>query len=278
MKNILIVANLTKNNVADHLQRVRPWLEQRAHIAAVIDVAGRDTGHIPPADLCMTFGGDGTLLTAARMVAERGMPIMGVNLGKLGFLVDFNIEHMQLHLDDILAGNMKFTERMMLQVRVGEGHGAFTSFAANDIAVVAGPPFRMIELHVGHGQQQVASYLGDGVVVSTPTGSTAYSLSLGGPILEPTLQAILITPIAPHTLSMRPIVVPADAALCITAKRVNPGSTMVIDGQTSRALADNECLHIHRAMHSAKIVSHPGRWFYRRLTDKLQWGQGPHDL
>ena len=258
MKNILIVANLTKNNVADHLQRVRPWLEQRAHIAAVIDVAGRDTGHIPPADLCMTFGGDGTLLTAARMVAERGMPIMGVNLGKLGFLVDFNIEHMQLHLDDILAGNMQYTERMMLQVRVGEGHGAFT--------------------HVGHGEQQVASYLGDGVVVSTPTGSTAYSLSLGGPILEPTLQAILITPIAPHTLSMRPIVVPADASLCIIAKRVNPGSTMVIDGQISHALVDNECLHIHRAMHSAKIVSHPGRWFYRRLTDKLQWGQGPHDL
>jgi len=275
-KRILIVANYDKPGVAEQLQSLRPWFEQRAELAGVVDSSSDEDLTGARADLCIVFGGDGTLLAAARKVAPAGIPIMGVNMGKLGFLADFNVEHMQKHLGDILAGRVVPEGRMMLQVRAGDGPGAFSSLAANDVSITAGEPFRMIELTVAQGDDEIATYLGDGVIVATPTGSTGYNLSAGGPILEPALEVMVITPLAAHSLSMRPIVVRADAAIRIRTSRLNPGTRLVIDGQISTPLSEGQSVEIRRARVPARIVPHPGRVFFRTLTGKLKWAQSPH--
>jgi NAD+ kinase len=136
----------------------------------------------------------------------------------------------------------------------------------------------MIELAVARDGDCIATYLGDGVVVATPTGSTGYNLSAGGSVLEPELEAIAITPVAPHSLSMRPIVVAAGALIRITTARPNPGTTLVVDGQLSTPLAEGQTVQIRRAECNARVIPHPGRTFFRRLTEKLQWGQSPHHV
>jgi len=275
-KRILIVANNDKPGVAEQVQSLRAWFEQRAELAGVVDSASDDDLSGVRADLCIVFGGDGTLLAAARRVAPVGIPMMGVNMGKLGFLADFNVEHMRKHLDDILAGRVPPVERMMLQVSAGDGAGAFRSLAANDVSIAAGEPFRMIELTVTQGDEEITTYLGDGVIVATPTGSTGYNLSAGGPILDPAVAAMVITPLAAHSLSMRPIVVRADAAIGIRASRLNPGTRLVIDGQISRPLSEGQSVEICRAPVPARVVPHSGRTFFRTLTGKLKWAQSPH--
>jgi NAD+ kinase len=197
-------------------------------------------------------------------------------MGKLGFLAEFNVAHMKKHLPDVLSGKIAPASRMMLEVRVQSCDNKFASPVANDLAISAGAPFRMIDLHVGQNGRQIAQYLGDGLVVSTPTGSTGYNMSAGGPIIEPTLDAIVITPLAPHSLSMRPIVVGADGPISITAARVNPGTVVMVDGQLTSKLCDGDTMEIRRAPYVAKIIPHPGRFFFDTLTNKLQWGTSPH--
>ena len=275
-KRILIIANMGKEGVGEQIEALRPWFAERAEVADVMDVLAGEACASVQADLCIVFGGDGTLLAASRHVAPAGIPLMGVNMGKLGFLADFSVEHMKKHLDDVLAGRIPPAERMMLQVRADNGPDSFSSLAANDAVITAGQPFRMIELSVVQGDDAIATYLGDGVVVATPTGSTGYNLSAGGPILEPTLEAVVITPVAAHTLAMRPIVVRSDVPIRISAKRLNPGTTLVIDGQVSTPLNEGAAAEICRAKCNARIIPHPGRTFFGRLTDKLQWGRSPH--
>lgn len=277
---ILIVANKAKAGVAEQIAALRPWFAQRQCQLQVIDTDQCLSDSARAARLCIVFGGDGTLLAAARCVARAGIPIVGVNMGKLGFLADFNVEHMQKHLADILAGKVPPTERMMLHVTMPLADGReFTSLAANEVSIAAGSPFRMIELQVraGAGEgETIETYLGDGIVVSTPTGSTGYNLSAGGPVLEPTLEAMVITPIAPHSLTVRPIVIQGGTLIRIDARRLNPGSMLVIDGQVSLPLHEGHQVRISRADCNARIVPHPGRTFYQRLGEKLNWGQSPH--
>jgi NAD+ kinase len=147
---------------------------------------------------------------------------------------------------------------------------------ANDVSITAGPPFRMIELHVAKDGENVATYMGDGVVVATPTGSTGYTLSAGGPIVEPQAEVIVLTPVAPHSLSLRPMVLRSDSVITITAQHVNPGTALVVDGQISTPLQAGAQVAIRRAACNARVVPHPGRTFFSRLTSKLQWAQSPH--
>ncbi|MHC4983257.1 MAG: NAD(+)/NADH kinase [Planctomycetota bacterium] len=276
-KRVLILANMSKPGVAEQLERLRPWFQSRAEVIAEQAADQPLAKGAEKADLCVVFGGDGTLLAAARLLAGTAVPLIGVNMGKLGFLAEFNVEHMQKHFDDILAGKIEPTERMMLDVDVTncEVHG-FSSPAANDVAISAGEPFRMIDLNVAQGGMQIAQYLGDGLLVSTPTGSTGYNMSAGGPIIEPTIDAVTITPIAPHTLSMRPIVVRSDLTIRITATRVNPGSAVIIDGQASGGLCHGDTVEVRRAEKPMRLIPHPGRGFFSTLSDKLQWGLSPH--
>ena len=276
-KKILIFANFDKPGVAEQVETLRPWFDRHADVLAVQPAGSPASDDACGADLCVVLGGDGTLLAAARTLADSSVPLLGVNMGKLGFLAEFNIEHMKKHFGDIIAGRIKPTERIMLQVQLtGCKQHSFRSSAANDVAITAGRPFRMIDLHVAQGGEHIAQYLGDGVVIATPTGSTGYNMSAGGPIMAPTLDAITITPIAPHSLSMRPIVVRTDRPIRITAARLNEGSSVIIDGQVSTELCDGDVLEVSRASAPMRLFPHPGRAFFDTLTTKLQWGRSPH--
>jgi len=274
---VIILGNMTKAGVPETIEALKPWFERLVTVLGVLpaDRAGPDD--VRPADLCMVFGGDGTLLQAARNVAAAGVPLLGVNMGKLGFLAEFTVDVLQNHLEAILAGQVAPTERMMLEMTLRRGDADhFQATALNDVVIQAGEPFRMIDLDVSQDGGTISRYLGDGLAICTPTGSTAYNLSVGGPILEPTLDAIVITPFAPHTLALRPIVVRSHNAIHITATRVNAGSAVIIDGQATMGLADGDTVCVRRSETVARIIPCPGRTFFETLSSKLQWGQSPH--
>jgi NAD+ kinase len=276
-KRILILANPDKPGVCEQIERLREWFEQRVEIMAVRSVMDGPAAEMREADLCIVFGGDGTLLSAVRLLSGTDVPLLGVNMGKLGFLAEYSVEHLRKHFDDILSGRIEPVERMTLEVAVSDRQDRhFRSPAGNDLAICAGPPFRMIDLHVARDGQDLAQYYGDGLVIATPTGSTGYNMSTGGPILEPSLDVIAISPIAPHTLSMRPIVVDGSRTIRITATRVNPGSAVIIDGQVTSGLCDGDVVEVRRGDKPARIIPHPGRSFFQTLTSKLQWGRSPH--
>ncbi|MGA2265969.1 MAG: NAD(+)/NADH kinase [Phycisphaerae bacterium] len=279
-KKVLVITNTARPAVTKQVRSLGPWLQERVEILATLPVHQA----VPPrlskqADLCIVFGGDGTLLAAARMLAGTNVPLVGVNMGKLGFLAEFDVEHMQKHLAEVLAGEITPTDRMMLEVKIGNCRKhAFRSPVVNDVVFAAGTPFRVIELLVTRGREEIAHYPGDGLIVSTPTGSTAYNMSAGGPIMEPTLDAIAIAPLAPHSLSMRPLVVGSGQVIRVKALRVNAGSAVIVDGQISTGLCEGDVTEIRKAAVGVRIVPHPGRPFFDTLTRKLQWGQGPHTL
>ena len=276
-KRIIILGNMAKPGIPEQIDALRPWFDKHATVLGVYRADQATVDLAAPADLCIVFGGDGTLLHAARNVAAAGVPLVGVNMGKLGFLAEFTVEEMQQHFETILAGGVEPTERMMLEVRVDRCSGEpFAATAVNDVAIQAGAPYRMIELTVEQNGATISRYLGDGLAISTPTGSTAYNLSVGGPILEPTLDAVVITPVAPHTLALRPIVVRSDVTIRITANRVNDGSAVIIDGQATTSLCEGDTVSVGRSETPAKIIPCPERGFFQTLTNKLQWGQSPH--
>ena len=278
-KDVVILGNADRAGVAEQIEQLRDWLSGRVDVVGVYSPRETLPEAARRADLALVFGGDGTLLGAARALAGTDVPILGINMGKLGFLAEFNVEHMQKHLDEALAGKVHVTRRMMLEVQVlrsPEGPPRFASAVMNDVAISSGPPFRMIDLHVAQDGSQIAQYLGDGLIVSTPTGSTGYSMSAGGPILDSTLEAIAITPVAPHLLSVRPIVVGADRTITITAMSVNAGSALIVDGQVHTPLEIGDLIEVRKAARPIRIISHPGRSFFDTLSRKLMWGLSPH--
>ena len=287
-RKILILGNMSKPGVNEQIEALRGWFQQRVEIVAVQPAHDPAPPGAGEAALCVVFGGDGTLLMAARTLGGTGVPLLGLNMGKLGFLAEYDVPHMQKHFDSILDGRIPPTERIMLQVSVKNGacegvaagrspqEPTFHSLAANDVSISAGEPFRMIDLNVTRGDALIARYLGDGLVISTPTGSTGYNMSAGGPILEPTLDGITITPIAPHSLSLRPIVVRSDRPVHITATQVNPGTTVMIDGQICSRLCDGQTVEVSRSDVPMRLIPHPGRSCFAILSEKLHWGKNPY--
>ncbi len=276
-KKVLILGNMDKPGVSEQIETLRPFFARRVDLLAVSPAMGDLPVGADSADLCVVFGGDGTLLSAVRMLAGTSVALLGVNMGKLGFLAEFNVEHLQKHFDDILDGKILPTERMMLDVCVRScDEESFCSPVANDIAIAAGAPFRMIDLHVTQNGRHIARYLGDGLILATPTGSTGYNMSAGGPIIEPTLDALAITPVAPHTLSLRPIVVQLAEPIEIVAAGVNEGTSVLIDGQVRHKLCAGNVVEVRRSPLPARVVPHPGRTFFETLASKLHWGHSPH--
>lgn len=222
-------------------------------------------------DYVVVLGGDGTILAAARAIGERAIPIIGVNLGKLGFLAEFSVEELITHLERVTSDRSLISDRMMLQV-----HARGASFlAVNDVCVIAGSPFRMIELDCHINGQQLARLAGDGLILSTPTGSTAYNMSVGGPILLPSVPAIVVSPIASHSLSLTPIVVDCDSIIEVKMIRANEGTSLVIDGQVSSGLGQDDVIRVHRFEKDFRLVRNPQYAQWHTLVTKLRWGQGP---
>ena len=276
-KRVLILGNMDKPGVRERLASLRAWIARRATLAGVHPSRGPLPDSALDADLAVVLGGDGTLLSAARAVARRPMPLVGVNLGKLGFLAEYTVTDLKDCLEDLLAGKIAPRTRIMLEAcLLSRGRKPFCSVAANDVAISAGEPFRMIDLLVGQGNRALWRYRGDGIVVATPTGSTGYNLSVGGPVLEPELEAMVVSPVAPHSLSVRPVVLRADTPIDVTATRVNPGSALTVDGQVCRRLRAGDTVRVCRSRAVMKLMPLPGRSFFGMLAGKLQWGKSPH--
>jgi NAD+ kinase len=223
-------------------------------------------------DVVAVFGGDGTMLYAARVVADSGVPILGVNLGSLGFLTEVKLEEMHAALEGLLTGEYQLEERMLLEVEVSKRDRSLTRYLAlNDAVINKGTLARIIELEVSVNSQLVTLTRSDGLIISTPTGSTGYSLSAGGPILYPTLAALIITPICPHTLTNRPVVVP-DGAVVGICLRHGTDVMVTVDGQVGMPLEQGDCLTVRKATPVLRLVQSKGSPFFKLLREKLKWG------
>ncbi|HEY9156479.1 NAD(+)/NADH kinase [Candidatus Binatus sp.] len=225
------------------------------------------------ADLIVVLGGDGTLLGVARLVASKGIPILGVNLGGLGFLTEVAIKEAPAALRRILDGDYQVDRRIMLEAIVERAAEQFTQpfLALNDVVVGKGPLGGMLQLDVFAGHKAFCSYRADGLIIATPTGSTAYALSAGGPIVFPTVNAIVVAPICPHTLSNRPVVLPDSFEIEIHVKAPDHDAIFTVDGQESAQLGPTDVIRIHRARHVVSLIrsAHPNFEIWR---DKLHWG------
>jgi NAD+ kinase len=259
-----------------------PWLQSRGVEVFLDEAASRQYGlsveTVEPeelasmVDLVAVFGGDGTFLYAARLVATSDTPLLGINLGSLGFLTEVKLSEMQGAFEELLSGRYTLERRMLLAVRVTRGEHVLADYMAlNDAVINKGALARIIELEISVNMELVSLTRADGLIVSTPTGSTAYSMAAGGPILYPTLAACIITPICPHTLTNRPVVVTDDARIDICLRR-GSDVMLTVDGQVGMPLVENDCVQLQKAGSAVHLVQVTGSTFFKLLREKLKWG------
>ena len=277
--SILLVADRDREGVPEVLARIEDVLA--ANHRAIVEIEPEHPIPTSAFDLAVVLGGDGTILAQARRLAHLGRPIAGVNVGRLGFLAGFDADGFERAAERILGDDPPVVERMMLEVRVEQGGDAdgdsdegWTPLL-NDGVVTAGEPFRMIELEVDFDGRTGPRLSGDGIIVSTPTGSTAYNASAGGPIVHPGCEAIVITPLAVHSLAFRPVVGRPDEAPSIRVLRANDGTTLVIDGQKTRRLAVGDVVRFRRSEHRVRLVHDPASDFWDTVVHKMRWATGP---
>jgi NAD+ kinase len=275
----VIFGDPTRGPVAEAIQDFSQFLKDKARVVAVCHISECRAEILREVDFAVVLGGDGSIISAARTLSEARVPVIGVNMGKLGFLAEFSADEFKHWYDDIISGKARVEKRMILSCRVSQksegGEPRFYSKAVNDVYIAAGPPYHVIELDISVDGQHVASCIGDGLIVSTPTGSTAYNLSAGGPILAGAMEAMVITPICPHSLSFRPIVIGATSVVQITATRLNEGSTVSVDGQVSTGLSLRDVVTVSTERCSFLIVDNPTRTRWDTLATKLGWAKTP---
>ncbi len=229
-------------------------------------------------DLLISLGGDGTLLRGARLVATHHTPVLGVNLGHLGFLTSVRPDELDTALGAVMAGDYWLETRFTLEARVlcADGTESAKYMALNDAVLHKGGFARVIRLavFVGEDREEVGEYTADGIILATPTGSTAYSLSAGGAIVAPSMECILATPISPHTLAVRPLVLPADTRIEVEIRQPSTEVVLTVDGQEGEALVHGDRLVVQRGEASVPLVRMPGQSFFSTLRRKLHWGAG----
>ena len=278
MRRVGIIGSPEKPNVPATIERLRRWLESRAEIVfCELTYASRQALHAG-AELLFVLGGDGTMIAAVQNLRDRQLPIVGVNLGKLGFLTEFTIEQIEAEGAFLFQGDPPVTRRALLHVQLDRINGAtFDTVAVNDCVILAGPPFGMIELNVTADGDQVAVMRGDGLIVATASGSTAHNLSAGGPILEPTAEVFILTPICPHALTFRPLAIDASRRIVVRVNQANEGTTVAIDGHRCRPFLPNDKLVLTRFETDCMLVRNPKRSVWHALRRKLMWGQNPQN-
>ncbi len=259
------------------------WLKQRG-IEARLDndtaryagmLVGLDRAHVPEGcGLCVVLGGDGTLLSAARAVGNRGIPILAVNLGGLGFLTSIPMEDLFPQLELALAGGQECTRRKMLRVSLVREQSVVAQYhALNDVVIAKSTIARIVDLEAWAGECFLCEYKADGLIISTPTGSTAYSLSAGGPIVYPTVNAICLTPISPHTLTNRPLIVPSDMTIRIVSRAKDEEAYLTVDGQVGSPLESGDAVECSIAPFDVLLIRTPDKTFFDVLRQKLKWGE-----
>lgn len=273
--NIIEPLEITKNLSA--------WLSERNVEVFVEKDLGDQIGHpnsvdrpdIPElVDVILVFGGDGTFLGMARLACKHGTPILGINLGGLGFLTEVTVEELYPMMQRIIEGDYDVEERQMLLTTIRREKNIIGSYEVlNDVVINKGAVARIIDLAIYIDDSHVTTYRADGIILSTPTGSTAYSLSAGGPIVHPRIPVTIITPICPHTLTNRPLVVSSDMKVEIKVTTQEPDTYLTLDGQIGVRLNTGDIIEVKRTETSVKLIKSPYRDFFTILKTKLMWGE-----
>ncbi len=277
-------AAATALHVCELLEEMGRQVIIETDTANLLSTGSRRTGDrdvlVRECSLVVVVGGDGTLLSAGRQFAPAGVPLLGVNQGRLGFLVDVLPDEMRETLQSVLRGDGILDERLLLQARVHRADRSFSEplLALNDIVLRNQATIRMLDFETWLDDEFISAHRADGIIVSTPTGSTAYALSGGGPVLHPSLDAITLVPICPHTLSDRPIVVGASKPIRIVLRGDISGATVTCDGQIGLPLEPGDEIRISRSPHTLRLI-HPRRFaYFELLRNKLQWGRSQASL
>lgn len=283
MKNIAIFAKVHDPRCQGVAEELMKWLIDRgltplveAHLARHLSFrSGTDSSAIPvQSDLVVVLGGDGTLISVARLVGDREVPILGVNLGSLGFLTEITLDELYPTLESCLSGDYTVSERTMLRATIerdGRDTGAYQ--VLNDAVVNKGALARIVDLEAAVNGRYLTTFKADGLIISTPTGSTGYSLSANGPIIHPELDCLVITPICPHTLTNRPIVVASDALITIKLLSMNEDVLLTLDGQVGVELKHGDVIRLRRAEHRTRLVMSRSKDYFEVLRTKLKWGE-----
>ncbi|HZN34836.1 MAG TPA: NAD(+)/NADH kinase [Pirellulaceae bacterium] len=260
-----------KPNLREEAERLRPTIQQ--HLEVVLaDFQYQEDLSVVAADLAVVLGGDGSILRAALQMRERQIPILGVNLGKLGFLASVSPDELPGVLPQVTGGEARVVEHLMFRCTIlRDGQPVAETLGLNEVAIFVGPPFAMLHAHLYVDAELATTYACDGLIISTPVGSTAHSLSAGGPILRKTLAAFVISPICPHTLTVRPVVDTADRVYEVVVPQPGEGTTVVVDGRPLWKLAANDRVRVIRAEPTFKLLECRGQSYYRTLRDKLGW-------
>ncbi len=273
---IYVLGNAQRPGVGEEVTRWLPFLREHTEIVVVDLLQEVHLGDFAPADLALVFGGDGAILRAARQMSYRQAPVLGINLGRLGFLADIHPQEFHACFLQVLQGNYRVTNHLMLECIVENSTGTHTFLGLNEVVVHTTPPLHMLDLGLEVDGVQVARFRGDGLIVSTPIGSTGHSLSAGGPILGQELAAFVLTPICPHTLTYRPLVDSCDKVYTIHLGRGPDNAVVIIDGQETLTLQEGCRVTIRRAPVSFGLVKMPERSFFQTLREKLRWGTAPN--
>ena len=282
MKKVGIICKAGVPEPVELLKELLPWLRQKdceAYVdketASVLNIEGTARSEIPSlAEVIVVLGGDGTMLSVARLVGEKGIPILGVNIGGLGFLTAVTKDELYSVLQTLLTGDCPVEERIMLTACVLRHSECIAEYlVVNDVVVNKGALARIIDLETYIDQSYVATFKADGLIVSSPTGSTAYALSAGGPILYPTLNSIVLAPICPHTLTNRPIVLPDNVVIDIVLRSQNEDVVLTIDGQVGFSLRQGDTVKVKKSQFKTRLFIPCERDYFQILRTKLKWGE-----
>lgn len=273
MERILLFVNRRKEQACAAVEKFR---QEFGRLYELVEMDPRTDDGPPPdqARLAIVFGGDGSVLAAARALAGRQIPLVGVNMGKMGFLAELNQEELSQRLRDILAGNATALDRLMLQARIRRDQRTpgEPRLALNDVVLSGRSHLRMQQVTLFVNDEETITYNGDGIIVATPVGSTAYSLSAGGPIVVPGLEVLVVTPICPHSLTNRSLVVSAASKLELVPEYREHPPVLTLDGQELIELAPGDRVQVEVAPHRLKLIETGSRTFFRTLRQKMDWG------
>lgn len=268
---VIVLGSGDRPQVKEEVEKLRPLLQQH------VDVIHEDlayTSQLDPiaADFAIVFGGDGSILRAAKQMGMKQIPVLGVNLGKLGFLAGTAPSELAVVLPEVAKGNCRIVEHLMFNCSVLQQDKLVTTLLGlNEAVITAGPPFSMLNVNLFVDGDLATTYACDGLIISTAVGSTAHALSAGGPILRKNLQAFVICPISPHTMTVRPVIDTADRIYEVRVPNPNAGTTLVVDGSMVCGIGPHDTVRVERAPPRFKLIEVAGQNYYRTLRDKLGW-------
>jgi NAD+ kinase len=283
MHTIGVVAKRDRAEAVDLARELVTWLARRG-LSALVETdcasqvaagtAASKADIIARADLIVVLGGDGTLLSVARLMQQRAVPILGVNLGGLGFLTAVTTDELMAMIERVLEGNFRVDQRMTLAVLLRRtGEILAERQVLNEAVITKGALARIIDLETTVDGRPLCVYKADGLIVTTPTGSTAYSLSAGGPIVHPSVGVMVLAPICPHTLTHRPMVLPASVVVRVTARSPDEDVVLTLDGQEGMTLSSGDTVEIRRGTNTVPLVQSATRSYFDMLRSKLRWGE-----